>query len=110
MLSTELMTELRSPNEWIGNNNDTENFVPMFRVRNVSGFERFSSAAPDEVEGAFFFSPREAPLQFHWSFFFGFLEIPEIRRCCEVEQREFWTSGRGTLPEPSFSKTFKPSM
>jgi len=38
MLSTEMMTELRSPNEWIGNYNDTENFVPMFRVRNVSEF------------------------------------------------------------------------
>jgi len=71
MLSTEMMTELRSPNEWIGNYNDTENFVPMFRVRNVSGFR-----------GSHL---RVALLQFHWSFFFGFLEIPEIRRCCEVE-------------------------
>jgi len=98
MLSTEMMTELRSPNEWIGNHNDTENFVPMFRVRNVSGFERFASAAPDGVEGAFFLSPREAPLQFHWSFFFGFLEIPEIRRCCEVE-RDLGGSGEELVNE-----------
>jgi len=84
MLSTEMMTELRSPNEWIGNYNDTENFVPMFRVRNVSGFRRSHLRRQMELRALFFFLRV-------WRFcssiglFFGFLEIPEIRRCCEVE-------------------------